>query len=763
MSKWLTEITARPEAEAKLDELRTAMHRGRVVTREAGVAQAVQTVNSAAIHLATSPFTHSVGVVFAQDPLDRETWYVCGSKAVGGYFADHNVIPWTHWLGQVATQLRNALDRGEIPTQLRYGPQGKERELPVGPLVDYVIRNGELLSLEFNQITIAQVAPAVADEEAESSVDDGSITPPVQPAFGLKTIIQTLDLDQDEQIRGPMDGVFILTGGPGVGKTTVALHRIPYLILEQNRSSSWSMADEEADAFFTAESTLVVVWKQHLVEYLRGCIHELVNEFPERNVRHFDKWVADILREYIPTGKDGWRFHDESPQWVEQIKESLTEEQIERFLRSNFDIRQASESAFRERLPNRFGSALTNRLTELRWMPQLPFAFSSPEFSIDAFEQLRDRLLQQLPEPREAAKQLSDTQLDELRGIREKIQDAHREALIRMARYPDLLFAFYGSKVVSETVKRCGTDIDQFRETLDEQRQNRLLTRFDTYLLIWLIHLITDGASSNARRTKPLPRYSHVVIDEAQYYAPIALRLFGDLVGLPDGVLTIVGDLEQRISTQGGLVSWEDTDFDLGTDRINRLVTNYRWTEEVFAFLDLFHNAAAITETLNRPLKWRVLGGMHPEIHTLANRDEELKLVAQRISDLRNDPNSKDWTITVVVPTSCIDTTARPLVERLESYFVEARWATGEDVKESVDRVIVTDYDSIVGLEFDCIVAPHLDEQLRELDRPAILSTWVGLTRARRFICVTRSAPDPIFDRNEFSQYHISSEPQDSE
>ena len=60
--------------------------------------------------------------------------------------------------------------------------------------------------------------------------------------------------------------------------------------------------------------------------------------------------------------------------------------------------------------------------------------------------------------------------------------------------------------------------------------------------------------------------------------------------------------------------------------------------------------------------------------------------------------------IAVVVPPSLEGGPVELLVRQLQSFAVDARWATREDVKESVVKVIVTDFDSIVGLEFDAIV-----------------------------------------------------------
>ena len=46
----------------------------------------------------------------------------------------------------------------------------------------------------------------------------------------MRSIVETIQREQDEIIRDPTRGVMVVQGGPGTGKTAVALHRIAYLL-----------------------------------------------------------------------------------------------------------------------------------------------------------------------------------------------------------------------------------------------------------------------------------------------------------------------------------------------------------------------------------------------------------------------------------------------------------------------------------------------------------------------------------------------------
>ena len=54
-------------------------------------------------------------------------------------------------------------------------------------------------------------------------------------ASTMRDIVSTIQAEQDEAIRAPYQGVTIIAGGPGTGKTVVALHRAAYLLYTYRR------------------------------------------------------------------------------------------------------------------------------------------------------------------------------------------------------------------------------------------------------------------------------------------------------------------------------------------------------------------------------------------------------------------------------------------------------------------------------------------------------------------------------------------------
>ena len=78
-----------------------------------------------------------------------------------------------------------------------------------------------------------QTAPAVAGLYDPGGRVDGAIQPPGPAAAGLKSVKLDMTPEQVEAFIARMDGMLLVTGAPGTGKTTIALQRIRFLFDQQ--------------------------------------------------------------------------------------------------------------------------------------------------------------------------------------------------------------------------------------------------------------------------------------------------------------------------------------------------------------------------------------------------------------------------------------------------------------------------------------------------------------------------------------------------
>ena len=80
---------------------------------------------------------------------------------------------------------------------------------------------------------VADFHDDVLDGDAESaSASDPALLAALKAPRGstMRDIVATIQAEQDAIIRLPLSGVVVIEGGPGTGKTAVALHRVAYLL-----------------------------------------------------------------------------------------------------------------------------------------------------------------------------------------------------------------------------------------------------------------------------------------------------------------------------------------------------------------------------------------------------------------------------------------------------------------------------------------------------------------------------------------------------
>ncbi len=183
-------------------------HEGGLVERDAMVFQAAK-------RLATLNAAHE-GLVFGRLDLADEAE---GARYIGriGLRDEHRdslLVDWRAPAAAVFYQATAATPEGVVRRRvLRCAGQ------------DVVAVEDELLD------------PEHPDADALPIVGEGALMAQLSRARdrSMHSIVATIQAEQDKAIRAPGKGVVLITGGPGTGKTVVALHRAAYLLYSERR------------------------------------------------------------------------------------------------------------------------------------------------------------------------------------------------------------------------------------------------------------------------------------------------------------------------------------------------------------------------------------------------------------------------------------------------------------------------------------------------------------------------------------------------
>ena len=781
---WLTKEEVLPDGHQKVRDLTlfiaSRTYKDPLESNHDDVARAVRGMQTAAVMMRREWFFASIGVMDVLGEDGEETYYLARSPD-SYFFSTHNIVPWTNWLGSVYAAVSEALRRRVYPKRLTYGPEKLRRERDVGPLVNYRFDQGVLTDADFYSFGTAVERPA-----AETLAPEGE--------FGLRDIVTTIDTDQDSKLRASMSGTFILTGGPGVGKTTVALHRLAYLINEQNAEGKKTTDHYagRANLFFTPETMAVVVWKDHLVPYLDSCLKDLGLE--RVRVQHIEDWVAEALRSHVPFGLGRGQFQlYADPTEITDAKLCCNEADIKEFLLSEHSLLDDLRERYAELHGNVNQWLAAAGFPTTKQVPTAQFTVDDVEASFASLTNPVDKAVGKLDHEVESYKRypvlalpVAPTEDDRRRERDELIKRSQRRntreegiALSRRlsARLTQekgrvrssavrLLRLFYDSPECSTAVSKHSGPVDyvQLLTHVREQKKASRLSLADRYLILWTIKILGKYDSSAVNdKASPPKEYSHVVVDEAQYYHPLLLRLLHAVTKEPRKSMTIVGDLEQRISSDGGLVTWEAAGIVVPKENVQRLDTNYRWSKQVFGFLSQFRKAAGLRDSLREPDVWYSKEGVRPDVVNCRTRDQEYDALAQRINQIKTSEESKRWSIAVVLPFDERHDAVQGFIELFRRCDVRARWASGQDLRESKDHVVLTTYDSVVGLEFDAVMLPGVDLVLRRSQKEdALRALWVAVTRARKYEWLSGLEGDThwakLFGKSEFNPYRSAAE-----
>jgi DNA helicase IV len=598
----------------------------------------------------------------------------------------------------------------------------------------------------------------------------------------MTDIVETIQAEQDVIIRAPMSGALVVQGGPGTGKTAVALHRAAYLLYTYRRQ-------------LEKRGVLVVGPNATFLRYIGQVLPSLGETsvllstigdlFPGVSATAAEpaevaaiKGRIDMARVIAAAVRDRQHVPSEPLEIkadvasIRLITAAGREEAAPEIGASAGRLRltpraisQARERARRSRRPHNQArsvfareivSALTRQLTtrigtdvrtgealmdrndvddlrrELRADPAVRAAIARLWPALTP-QQLIGDLLTDPARLTSAAPRMSKPDRDAL--LREPgaawtpadvpLLDEAAELLgdddraARAAQARQRRREEAYARGVLDIIGRDDEDDPEILMGADVVDASRLAARYEEE------QYLTAVERAAADRTWA---FGHVIVDEAQELSPMAWRML--MRRCPARSLTIVGDVAQT-GDLAGLPSWNEAlDPYLGDRwRLAPLTVNYRTPAEVMAVAaDVL---AEIDPALQPPRSVRESG--HQPWHLQADPVELEAAVAQAAARLADQAG--DGKLAVIVPASRAGQVGAAVSATLPGT------AIGAD-PDLTSPVVVLTVKQAKGLEFDCVLIADPVQLLAESPR-GLNDLYVALTRATQQVGVVHPGPLP--------------------
>jgi DNA helicase IV len=513
----------------------------------------------------------------------------------------------------------------------------------------------------------------------------------------LGDIVATIQAEQDEIIRSSHAGVLVVQGGPGTGKTVVALHRAAYLLYTHR--------------FPLEDQGVLVIGPNRL----------------------FLRYIARVLPSLGEAGVEQVILADLVP---DVTFDRAVDPQITSFVKGD------------PRMAKVLSKAMRDRQRPLKEDLVIPFGVGRLTLKADetvailaaARRRFRRHNAGRRFVETEVFAALANSSRDELavEYVRDKLKHNDDIRILFERMWPiltpaQLLHDLFGSKALlkSAAAKWCSEDeyLSLYR-TRVERIGDATWNDADAPLLDEARALLgprppKPGKTSDADEIRT---YGHVVVDEVQDLTPMQLRMV-ERRSL-NGSMTVVGDLGQATGAHAP-ADWEDVLRHLPDRREPRtveLTVGYRIPASAMALAarvlavaaPQLHPPKSVRTTDDAPEIASAPGGLLAAV--VAQTQRELERVGA-------------GNLAVITPASLSDAVADALAA--------AGLTVGRAMSEGLDETItVVPVGLVKGLELDAVVVVEPARMVTE-EHQGLRALYVALTRATRRLSIVHADPLP--------------------
>lgn len=540
----------------------------------------------------------------------------------------------------------------------------------------------------------------------------------------MKDIVATIQKEQNNIIRRPFNTNFIVQGVAGSGKTSVALHRIAFLIYNlQNK--------------ITSDKFLVIGPNDYFLNYISYILPELDTSPIEQET------LLALLNDY--TGeKFSIKNYEEKDIDIEIIRK------IEKY---------KSSLKYKNVLFNFMNDYFNEYLVNDDFMIDNQVVFSK--------ELIKEKLLASNSKKIDfegTQLYLKNKYKDNIESIYEKLNKKYRDIYTSLPfDDPERKKAVEKSNELSKIVKKDGlkllnkylknldesisqiyikfiSTIDSYTEELEEKeilylQKNTLMNlKKKNISFVDIPALMYIGYIKNGKKLK----HKQVIIDEAQDYGLFHFDVLKEITN--NAIFSIYGDLAQSIYSYRSINSWDEVNEDIFDNKcdILELSKSYRTT------IEITENANSVLNYLNLEIANPVIRHGNEVLFLDASKDDNYKI--QQITDWIN----KGYKTIAII---CKDDKEVKLMEKkLLDANLDVKSLSLND-KEYNGGLFVLTSSASKGLEFDAVIINDASEKIyssnSDLDMHLL---YVASTRAlHELIILYNKELTSVYKENNYS------------
>jgi DNA helicase-2/ATP-dependent DNA helicase PcrA len=529
----------------------------------------------------------------------------------------------------------------------------------------------------------------------------------------LRDIVSTIQAEQDQIIRAAKNTALIIQGVAGSGKTTVALHRLAFLLYQYREQ-------------IRAERMIIFAPNSMFLDYISSVLPELgVGNIQQST---FSDWVlntlenqvkladpASTLNTWFAIGSKRPPIDDSAPG---RFKGSVT------FMQTVDDCLQRYEQFYIPTADYEPWEGLRLPLSTItEW-----FFVENKHYPI---VKRRERVVARI-------KRWTELQLEKIWENSRK-KELKKKAAGKLRTYlqgwPEQSALSFYKLLFSSTGRPASLPDELFKHIPESivQATTKLLKKKEVQLEdlapLLFIHTRLHGIT-------PEQQFDHVVIDEAQDFSPFQVAAL-DLY-TRNRSFTILGDLSQGIHAYQGILEWSEFSSLFAPEQTAyfELERSYRSTLEIIHFANSILTRGVLTKLLAVPV---FRSGEKVRVMATSSGQTENHLL-QTVQKIRAGSSN---TLAVITRT---EAQATRVHELLQLSGIEANHITAKQRSYQGGVSVLPAY-LAKGLEFDAVLLTDVDERNYETSLIDAKLLYVGCTRALHELWVLYAGkPSPLLD-----------------